>query len=80
VLLCSIYLVIAPIIDSPDILYLIATLFMLAGLIFYFPLVALNKHIKSFGECFILLYYVILLAYVIPISIYVIPISICYTY
>ena len=50
VLLASIYLVVAPIIDAPDILYLYCTLFILAGLILYFPLVALKKHIKPFGK------------------------------
>ena len=45
------YLVIAPIADAPDILYLYCTLFILAGLILYFPLVAFKKHIKAFGKC-----------------------------
>ncbi|XP_077982159.1 b(0,+)-type amino acid transporter 1-like isoform X2 [Glandiceps talaboti] len=39
VLLASVYLVIAPIIDEPALEYLYATLFILAGLLFYVPFV-----------------------------------------
>lgn len=38
-LLCSIYLVIAPIVQHPQIQFLYAALFVVGGLIFYFPLV-----------------------------------------
>lgn len=46
----SVYLVFAPIIDAPDILYLYATLFMLSGCLFYFPFVAFKYHPRFFGE------------------------------
>ncbi|XP_029464265.1 B(0,+)-type amino acid transporter 1 [Rhinatrema bivittatum] len=39
VVLVSIYLVLAPIIDSPDWAYLYCTLFIVGGLVFYFPFV-----------------------------------------
>uniref|UniRef100_T1J7A2 b(0,+)-type amino acid transporter 1 n=1 Tax=Strigamia maritima TaxID=126957 RepID=T1J7A2_STRMM len=39
VLIASIYLVIAPIVDNPQVEYLYATLFIFAGLIFYIPFV-----------------------------------------
>ena len=39
VLLISIYLVIGPIVDDPKVEYLYATLFILAGFIFYVPFV-----------------------------------------
>ena len=35
----SIYLVIAPLLENPSLVYLYATIFILAGLIFYFPFV-----------------------------------------
>ena len=38
-LLCAIYLVIAPIVEKPKIEFLYAALFVVGGLIFYFPLV-----------------------------------------
>lgn len=42
VLVISIYLVVAPIIDTPRIEYLYALLFILGGLIFYVPFVKLG--------------------------------------
>lgn len=42
VLVISMYLVVAPIIDSPRIEYLYACLFIFAGLIFYIPFVKLG--------------------------------------
>ena len=39
VLLISVYLVIGPIVDEPKVEYLYATLFILAGFIFYVPFV-----------------------------------------
>ncbi|XP_013381450.1 b(0,+)-type amino acid transporter 1 isoform X2 [Lingula anatina] len=45
-LLASLYLVIAPIVDSPKLEYLYATLFILAGLIFYVPFIHFKIHPK----------------------------------
>ena len=39
VLIISVYLVIGPIVDNPKIEYLYATLFILAGFVFYVPFV-----------------------------------------
>lgn len=50
VLLASIYLVFAPIIDSPDILYLYASIFMFSGCFFYIPFVACKLKLKPFGK------------------------------
>ncbi|XP_045125710.1 b(0,+)-type amino acid transporter 1-like isoform X8 [Portunus trituberculatus] len=50
VLLISIYLVVGPIIDSPQIEYLYATLFIVAGLFFYFPFVYLKKSLPGMGH------------------------------
>lgn len=50
VLLASIYLIVAPILDAPDILYLYVTIFILAGAVLYFPLVAFKLHITPFGK------------------------------
>lgn len=50
VLLVSIYLVVGPIIDSPQIEYLYATMFIVAGLIFYFPLVYMKLSVPGMGE------------------------------
>ena len=50
VLLISIYLVVGPIIDSPQIEYLYATLFIVAGLFFYFPFVYLKKSLPGMGK------------------------------
>lgn len=50
VLLASIYLVFAPIIDAPDILYLYATLFMFGGTFLYFPFVVYKKTIPGFSK------------------------------
>ncbi|WAR11987.1 BAT1-like protein [Mya arenaria] len=38
-LLCAIYLVVAPIVEDPQIQFLYAAIFVVGGLIFYFPLV-----------------------------------------
>ncbi|XP_062981554.1 b(0,+)-type amino acid transporter 1-like [Elgaria multicarinata webbii] len=43
-LMASIYLVLAPIIDQPQIEFLYVTLFILSGVIFYFPLVRYKYH------------------------------------
>lgn len=37
--LCALYLVIAPIVEDPQIQFLYAAIFVVGGLIFYFPLV-----------------------------------------
>ncbi|KAK4288738.1 hypothetical protein Pmani_038253 [Petrolisthes manimaculis] len=50
VLLVSVYLVVGPIIDSPQIEYLYATLFIIAGLVFYFPLVYMKKAVPGMGH------------------------------
>lgn len=50
VLIISIYLVIGPIIDSPKFEYLYATLFILAGLVFYFPFVYFKKSVPGMGK------------------------------
>lgn len=50
VLIFSIYLVIGPIIDSPQIQYLYATLFIVAGVIFYIPFVHLRYVVPGMGE------------------------------
>jgi len=50
-LLISIYLVFAPIIDQPEMAYLYALLFILAGLIFYVPFVHYRKEIPGMGKC-----------------------------
>ncbi|XP_064598688.1 LOW QUALITY PROTEIN: b(0,+)-type amino acid transporter 1-like [Liolophura sinensis] len=46
VFLASIYLVIAPIVDSPKIEFLYAALFVVGGLIFYFPFVFFKLRLK----------------------------------
>ncbi|XP_021968156.1 b(0,+)-type amino acid transporter 1 isoform X2 [Folsomia candida] len=46
VLLASVYLVLGPIIDKPQVEYLYAILFIVAGLIFYFPFVYFKLSIK----------------------------------
>lgn len=54
VVIASIYLVVAPIIDDPQVEFLYAAMFILAGLIFYFPFVhfgyrpRIMKHITTF--------------------------------
>ena len=50
VLMASIYLVFAPIIDSPDILYLYACLFILSGCLVYFPFVVFKVKLPALGE------------------------------
>nr|XP_002119371.1 b(0,+)-type amino acid transporter 1-like [Ciona intestinalis] len=39
----SCYLIVAPIIDSPQLAYLYAAIFIIAGLVFYFPLIYFKK-------------------------------------
>lgn len=50
VLIISIYLVIGPIIDKPQIEYLYALMFILAGLIFYVPFVKLGMTPRFMGK------------------------------
>ncbi|XP_076032321.1 L-type amino acid transporter sobremesa isoform X2 [Oratosquilla oratoria] len=50
VLIMSFFLVVLPIIDSPQIEYLYATLFIVAGLIFYFPFVHFQKSLPIMGH------------------------------
>lgn len=50
VLIISIYLVIGPIIDKPQIEYLYAIGFILAGLIFYVPFVKLGMTPRFMGK------------------------------
>ncbi|XP_071523215.1 b(0,+)-type amino acid transporter 1 isoform X4 [Panulirus ornatus] len=50
VLIISVYLVVGPIIDSPQIEYLYASLFIIAGLIFYFPFVYMKKSLPGMGH------------------------------
>lgn len=50
VLIISIYLVVGPIIDKPQIEYLYAVLFILAGLVFYVPFVKLGMTPRFMGE------------------------------
>ncbi len=49
-LIASAYLVIAPIIDKPEWEYLYATMFIVAGLIFYIPFVQYKLTIKFMGK------------------------------
>ncbi|KAK3085920.1 hypothetical protein FSP39_010643 [Pinctada imbricata] len=50
VLVFSIYLVIAPIVQNPRIEFLYAFLFMVAGLVFYFPFVVMRKSLPYTDE------------------------------
>ncbi|CAL4142536.1 unnamed protein product, partial [Meganyctiphanes norvegica] len=50
VLLVSVYLVIGPIIDDPQIEFLYASLFILAGLFFYFPFVHFKKTVPGMDK------------------------------
>jgi len=52
VLLASVYLVLGPIIDEPRMEYLYATLFIVAGLLFYIPFVHYKLTIKFMGKNF----------------------------
>lgn len=58
VFIFSIYLVIAPVIDEPSLPWLIATLFVLAGLLVYYPLVYKGYRIKAFDYITIFIQYV----------------------
>ncbi|XP_067133364.1 b(0,+)-type amino acid transporter 1 isoform X5 [Centruroides vittatus] len=50
VLIISVYLVLAPIIQNPQIEYLYATLFIVSGLIFYIPFVYYKFQLKIMGR------------------------------
>ena len=47
--LVSLYLLIAPIVDDPRLEFLYAALFVLGGLIVYLPLVHFKVQVKGFG-------------------------------
>jgi len=49
VLLVSIYLVVGPIVDNPRMEYLYATLFILSGLVLYFPFVLYQRVLPGMG-------------------------------
>lgn len=51
VLLASVYLVVGPIIDEPQIEYLYASMFIFGGLLFYFPFVHYKLTIKFMSKC-----------------------------
>lgn len=44
-LLCSLYLIVAPIIEDPAIEYLYAACFIMGGLLLYIPIIRYNKHL-----------------------------------
>lgn len=46
----SLYLVVAPIIDKPQVEYLYSVMFMIAGMIFYVPFVRLGYKFRIIGE------------------------------
>lgn len=48
--LVSVYLIVAPIVDEPRIEFLYAALFVVGGLLFYFPLVYFKLKIKVNGK------------------------------
>jgi len=48
--LISCYLIIAPFLENPSVAYLFAGIFILAGLLFYFPLVYFKKIPPFMGE------------------------------
>ena len=50
VLVISLYLIVAPIIEKPQIEYLYAALFIIGGLIFYFPFVYYGYHSRIMGK------------------------------
>lgn len=52
VLIISVYLVIGPIIDNPQIEYLYALSFIFTGLIFYVPFVKFGMTPRFMSECF----------------------------
>ena len=49
--LVSLYLLIAPIVDDPRVEFLYAALFVLGGLVFYVPLVHFKVQVKGYGTC-----------------------------
>lgn len=51
VLVISLYLIVAPIIDLPQIEYLYAGMFIVGGLIFYFPFVYYGYQSRMMGTC-----------------------------
>ncbi len=50
VVVVSVYLVLAPIIDKPQLEFLYAFLFIIAGLIFYIPLVYFRRTVPCMSE------------------------------
>lgn len=50
VLLVSVYLVLGPIIDKPQMEYLYATMFIVGGLLFYFPFVHYKLTVKFMSK------------------------------
>lgn len=50
VLVVSLYLIVAPIIDLPQIEYLYAMIFIVGGLVFYFPFVYYGYQSRAMGE------------------------------
>ena len=50
VLVVSLFLVVAPIIDQPRIEYLYAFLFIIGGLIFYVPFIHFKKELPGMGK------------------------------
>jgi solute carrier family 7 (L-type amino acid transporter), member 9/15 len=54
VLLISIYLVIAPIVENPSLEYLYAIMFIISGLVFYVPFVHIGYTSKTMGKFFLL--------------------------
>lgn len=50
VLVISIYLVVAPIVENPTIEYLYAATFILTGMIFYIPFVHYGYHLRCLGK------------------------------
>lgn len=51
VLVVSTYLIVAPIIDMPQVEYLYAILFIVAGLLFYIPFVHYKYNPTVMGKC-----------------------------
>ncbi|KAK2725124.1 hypothetical protein QYM36_001545 [Artemia franciscana] len=59
VLIVSVYLVVAPIVEDPQIEYLYATMFILAGLIFYIPFIYYKVPVKCMGPVTAFLQYLL---------------------
>lgn len=56
IILVAIYLVIAPVINKPNILFLFATLLILFGLVFYYPFVYRKRELDFMSKKINLLY------------------------